>query len=189
MGSRAFDWDYAPLSSYLPGFRRYRSYRNNWIDWSWEITPTGADTVNQSVWPRRCSASLFTAALLQVISSEHKPNYTTVHFYDKSSCFLSHLPRQLHFTSFSKNAVAGSPAIFAGLSLSTFWLCAVAWIKIIAQPGLNLVVHSVAVVYGCITGGWERFRREIHRSGRSVSSPTMVTDLLFAMVHAVDNMF
>ena len=49
-------------------------------------------------------------------------------------------------------------------NLSTFWLCGVAWIKIIAQPGLNLVVHSVAVVYGCITGGWERFRREIHRS-------------------------
>ena len=37
------------------------------------------------------------------------------------------------------------------------------WIKIIAQPGLNLVVHSVAVVPGCITGGWERFRGEIHR--------------------------
>jgi len=35
-------------------------------------------------------------------------------------------------------------------------------IKVISQPGLNLVIHSVAVVPGCITGGWEGFRGQIH---------------------------
>ena len=48
---------------------------------------------------------------------------------------------------------------FEPLNILTFveYPAPLGWIKIIAQPGLNLVVHSVAVVSCCITGGWEGF--------------------------------